>query len=194
KIGLMVNPEQDDFWEGYYPALQMAKESGVQVLHSYLQWSDVEDKPGERSWEWNDALMGYRFQEGFEISLVINVIHTALRGPIPGDLKDKDFDDPEFIQRFTVFVLDVLERYPIQYLSLGNEVNDYFVNHRDEIPAYKRFFLAVKDAVNEHYPDVKVGMTFAYHDAERGNAVDIIQQLNVGDFLPVTLYIYNQGF
>ncbi|NQS92505.1 MAG: hypothetical protein HQ574_08860, partial [Chloroflexi bacterium] len=24
--------------------------------------------------------------------------------------------------------------------------------------------------------------------------VDIIQQLNVGDFLPVTLYIYNQGF
>ncbi len=122
------------------------------------------------------------------------MIHTTLRGPIPEDLKDKDFDDPEFIQRFTDFILNVLERYPVQYLSIGNEVNDYFVNHRDEIPAYKTFFLSVKGAIKERYPDVKVAMTFAYHDAEQTNAVDIIQQLNLGDFLPVTLYIYNQGF
>ena len=47
-------------------------------------------------------------------------------------------------ERFTDFILDVLERYPVQYLSIGNEVNDYFVHHRDEIPAYKTFFLAVR--------------------------------------------------
>jgi hypothetical protein len=39
-----------------------------------------------------------------------------------------------------------------------------------------------------------VAMTFAYHDAESQGALDIIQQLNLGDYLPVTLYLYYQGF
>jgi hypothetical protein len=82
----------------------------------------------------------------------------------------------------------------VQYLSIGNEVNDYFVNHRDEIPAYESFFLAVKDSIQQEHPDVKVGMTFAYHDAERSNALDIIERLNQGDFLPVTLYLYSPPF
>ena len=194
KIGLMVNSAEDDFWTGYYPALRIAKENGVQVLHSYIQWGEVEKKAGERIWEWQDALMGYRFHEGFEVSLVVNVIHTALRGSMPEDLRDKAFDDPEFIQRFTDFILDVLERYPVQYLSIGNEVNDYFVYHRDEIAAYKTFFLTVQGAIKERYPQVMVGMTFAYHDAETTNSIDIIQELDLGDFLPITLYLYSPGF
>ena len=194
KIGMIVNPAQGKPEEEFYPALRLAKENGVQVIHTYLQWGDVESSPGERLWEWQDYLLGYRLHEGFELSLVINLIHTAVRGPIPEDLEDKAFDDPEFIQRFTDFILDVLDRYPVQYLSIGNEVNDYFVDHRSEIPAYERFFLEVKAAIHEHHPDVKVGMTFAYHDAERSNSLDIIQKLNLGDFLPVTLYLYNQGF
>jgi hypothetical protein len=194
KIGLMVNPSQDDFWEGYYPAIRLAKENGVQVLHSYLLWGEVEPTEGERVWEWQDALMGYRLHEGFEISLVVNLIHTSLRGPMPEDLADMDFDDPEFIERFSTFMLEVLDRYPVQYLSIGNEVNDYFISHRDEIPAYRTFFLAVKDRIQQEYPDVKVAMTFAYHDAERTNSLDIIDELNLGDFLPLTLYLYSPPF
>ena len=194
KIGMVVNPIEDDKGEGYYPAIRLAKENGVQVLHSSIRWGMVERSPGERVWEWQDVLMGYRFQEGFEVSLVVNVIHTTLRGPMPEDLRDKAFDDPEFIQRFTDFILDVLERYPVQYLSIGNEVNDYFVTHRDEIPAYKTFFLSVQSAIKEVYPDLKIGMTFAYHDAETSNTIDIIQELDVGDFLPLTLYLYSEDF
>ncbi len=194
KIGLMVNPAEDDFWEGYYPALRLAKENGVQVLHSYLSWGEVEPAEGERNWDWQDALMGYRIHEGFEISLVVNVIHTSQRGPMPEDLADKDFDDPEFIERFSDFILEVLDRYPIQYLSIGNEVNDYFFNHRDEIPAYKSFFLEVRDRIHRAHPDLQVAMTFAYHDAERANALNLIEDLNLGDFLPLTLYLYNPSF
>lgn len=194
KIGLIVNPAEDDFWEGYYPALRLAKENGVQVMHSYLSWGDVEPTDGERVWEWQDLLMGYRFREGFEVSLVVNLIHTSLRGPMPEDLAEKDFDDPEFIERFTDFILEVLDRYPVQYLSIGNEVNDYFINHRDEIPAYKTFFLAVRDRIHQDHPEVKVGMTFAYHDAVRTNSLDLIQELDLGDFLPLTLYIYSPPY
>ena len=194
KIGLMVNPAEDDFLGGYYPALRLAKENGVQVMHSYMSWEDVEPTLDERVWEWQDALMGYRTHEGFEISLVINLIHTSQRGPMPDDLVDKDFDDPEFIERFSDFILDVLDRYPVQYLSIGNEVNDYFVSHRNEIPAYKTFFLEVKDRIHQVHPDLPVAMTFAFHDAERTNALDIVETLNIGDFLPLTLYLYNSPF
>lgn len=194
KIGLMVNPAEGDAWKGFYPALRLARESGVQVLHTYLQWGDVEPAEGERFWDWQDALMGYRLHEGFEISLVINLIHTGVRGPFPEDLQGRAFDDPELIDRFSEFVLEVLDRYPVQYLALGNEVNDYFVTHRAEIPAYQTLFLAVKDRIQEHHPDVQVAMTFAYHDAETTQAVDIIRELDLGDFLPVTLYIYSPGF
>lgn len=194
KIGLMANPAGDDEIEGYYPALRLAKENGVQVLHSYLRWGEIEQTPGEYNWEWQDVLMGYRFHEGFEVSLVVNVIHTTLRGPMPPDLYDRPFDDPVFIQRFTDFILAALERYPVQYLSIGNEVNDYFVSHRNEIPAYKTFFLSIQEAIKEEYPDLKVGMTFAYHDAEKSNSIDIIRDLDLGDFLPLTLYLYNPGF
>lgn len=194
KIGMMVNPAEDDFREGYYPALRLAKENGVQVMHSYLSWGEVEPTKGERIWEWQDAMMGYRIHEGFEISLVVNLIHTSLRGPMPADMAEKDFDNPEFIERFTEFILEVLNRYPVQYLSIGNEVNDYFVHHRDEIPAYQSFFLAVKESIHQEHPDVQVAMTFAYHDAEKTNALDIIDKFNLGDFLPLTLYLYSPRF
>ena len=39
-----------------------------------------------------------------------------------------------------------------------------------------------------------VGMTFAYHDAETTNSIDIIQELDLGDFLPLTFYLYSPGF
>jgi hypothetical protein len=79
-------------------------------------------------------------------------------------------------------------------LAIGNEVNDYFINHRNEIPAYQTFFLAVKDRIQERYPDLPVAMTFAYHDAESTRSVDIIQELDLGDYLPLTLYLYSSGF
>ncbi len=45
KIGLRVNPAEDDFRQGNYPALRLAKENGVQVLHSYMLWEEVEITP-----------------------------------------------------------------------------------------------------------------------------------------------------
>jgi hypothetical protein len=194
KLGMTVNPAEDDPVEGTYPALRLAKGSGVQVIHTHLQWGEIETAAGQYDWTWNDHVMGLRAGEGFEISLVVNLIHTAVRGPIPADLADLPFDDPVFIERFTDFILATLERYPVQYLSVGNEVNDYFVDHPDEIEAYRTFFLRVKEAVQAEYPDVKVAMTFAYHDAEAMEALDILEQLNVGDFLPFTLYLYSPGF
>jgi hypothetical protein len=44
------------------------------------------------------------------------------------------------------------------------------------------------------HPEIMVAMTFAYHDAVSLGTLDIIKELDLGDFLPVTLYLYNQNF
>ncbi|MGD9091760.1 MAG: beta-galactosidase [Anaerolineales bacterium] len=196
KLGMVVNPASDGPLEGTYPALRLAKESGVQVIHTYQNWAAIEDQPGLYSWEWQDYLMDLYHYEGFEVSLVFDIIHTTVRGETPPDLDGLPFDDPRLIQRFTECILAFLDRYPgqVHYLSIGNEVNDYFVNHRDEVDAYRTFFLAVKDAIAARHPDVMVSMTYAYHDAESQDSLDVIEQLNVGDFIPFTLYIYSDGF
>ena len=196
KLAMVVNPAEDDPVEGFYPAYRQVKETGVQVIHTYISWSEIEQAPGEYTWSWQDFALGLPHAEGFELSLVVNVIHTTVRGGIPEDISELPFDDPEFIRRFTDFIMALLDRYPgyFRYLSIGNEVNDYFIEHRDEVEAYRTFFLAVKNAIAATHPDISVAMTFAYHDAERQNGLDLIEQLNVGDFLPLTLYLYEDLF
>jgi len=193
KIGLIANPAEDDYRSHYQSGLRLARENGVQVLHSYLQWGDLEISPGSFDLQGMDALMGYQTAEGFEISLVINVIHGSARGPVPEDLQSRDFDDPQFTQRFRDFVLEVLDRYPVRYLTIGNEVNDFFVSHRDQLSAYQTFFSEVYSAVKRHHPDCQVGMTFAFHDPEASEAADLIADLNQGDFVAYTLYPYRPG-
>lgn len=196
KLGMVVNPANDDPLEGTYTALRLAKESGVQVVHTYQNWAAIESQPGQYGWGWQDYLMDLYKYEGFEVSLVFDPIHTTVRGETPPDLAGLPFDNPRFIRRFTDFILAFLDRYPdqVRYLSLGNEVNDYFVNHREEIDAYAAFFLAVKEAIAARHPEVLVSMTYAYHDAESQDSLDVIERLNMGDFLPFTLYIYGDGF
>jgi hypothetical protein len=196
KLGMVVNPAHDDPLSGYYPALRLAKGSGVQVVHTYVSWADIERVPGEFTWEWNDYMMGLLAEEGFEVSLVVDVIHTTVRGEFPDDLEELAFDDPLLIERFTDFILALLSRYPdsVRYLSIGNEVNDYFVSRRDEIGQYRTFFLAVKNAIKAAYPNVLVGMTYAFHDADTQGALDIVEELNLGDFVPYTLYLYTDRF
>jgi hypothetical protein len=196
KLGMVVNPANDDPLQGTYAALRLAKESGVQVVHTYQNWAAIERQPGQYSWSWQDYLMDLYHGEGFELSLVFDLIHTTVRGDTPYDLANLPFDNPLFIQRFTDFILAFLDRYPdqVHYLSIGNEVNDYFVNHRGEVDAYRTFFLSVKNAIATRHPDVLVSMTYAFHDAENQDSLGVVQQLNLGDFLPFTLYIYGDGF
>ncbi len=194
KIGLIANPAEDDYRSHYQSGLRLARENGVQVLHSYLQWGELEISPGNYHLPEIDAFMGYQKAEGFEISLVINVIHGSARGSVPEDLQGRDFDDPQFIQRFSDFALEILDRYPVRYLTIGNEVNKFFVSHRDQLSAYQTFFSGVYSAVKKHHPDCQVGMTFAFHDPEASEAVDLIADLNQGDFVAYTLYPYSPGY
>jgi hypothetical protein len=180
----------------YQNSLALARESGVQVSHYYFHWGDIEKEPGIYDWTIPDYIVEANTLEELQLSIVFSVIHTTVRGRIPDDLINLSFDDPTFVQRLSAFLSAFAERYAgqVHYLAIGNEVNNYFANHRDEIPAYASAFEDARTAIHATNPDLLVGIIFAYHDAETLNTTDVIQELNLGDYIAYTMYLYNQGF
>jgi hypothetical protein len=199
-LGMIIIPpavDGDNFNPtAYQESLALARKSGVQVSHYYFHWGDIEVEPGVYDWRVPDYIVEANALEGLQLSIVISIIHTTLRGRIPDDLVSLSFDDPVFVKRLSDFLSAFAERYAgrLHYLSIGNEVNNFFANHRDEIPAYASAFERARDSIHAVNPDLPVGIIFAYHDAETLNTTDVIQQLNRGDYIAYTLYLYNQGF
>ncbi|MBI9042853.1 MAG: hypothetical protein JEZ06_00115 [Anaerolineaceae bacterium] len=199
-LGMVILPQSTDKDEfdmaNYQRALAMARDSGVQVSHYYVQWGEIETEPGVYDWNTTDYILEANYLEGFQVSIVINVIHTTVLGRVPPDLIGLTFDDPQMTERLTQFLVAFSDRYAgkFSYLSIGNEVNDYFYTHRQEIEAYGTAFDQARNAIHRNHPDLPVGIVFAYHDAETLNTLDVIQTLNRGDFIAYTLYLYNEGF
>jgi hypothetical protein len=199
-LGMMVNPptvDDDPFQpSAYQRSLRMARDSGVQVTHFYFEWDSIETAPGVYDWTVPDYIVEANYLEGFEMSIVLKTIHTTVRGSIPADVRELPFDDPRFIDRLTAFAVAFADRYAgrVHYLWIGNEVNDYFAAHRGEIDAYAKAFDHAREAVRARHPDLPVGITFAYHDAETLDTLDVVETLNRGDAIAYTLYLYNDGF
>jgi hypothetical protein len=199
-VGMVILPKANDKGEfnpaDYQQALALARESGVQVSHYYVQWGDVEKTPGVYDWRTLDYILEANYLEGLQVSLVVNVIHTTVIGRVPPDLAGTTFEDGQFSERLAKFLAALADRYEerLNYLSVGNEVNDYFAAHPSEMDAYASAFDQVRPAIHQQHPDLPVGIVFAYHDAEKTNTLNIVKSLNRGDFIAFTLYLYNEGF
>jgi len=199
-LGMVILPQANDENEfnlpDYQKALALARESGVQVSHYYVQWGEIETVPGVYDWTTPDYILEVTNLEGLQISVVVNVIHTTILGRVPPDLVGITFDDPRFSARLTQFLTAFADRYKgrLNYLSVGNEVNDYFFSHPEEIEPYAVAFDQARSAIHQIHPDLPVGIVFAYHDAETQGTLNVVKQLNRGDFIAFTLYLYNEGF
>ncbi len=199
KLGLTVNPggEKTNL-SLYYNAYNIARNSGVQHVHSYVQWGDVEERKGYFNWTVSDFLFSLIRGKGFTTSVSFSDIHSSVKGEFPSDFTFRGWDDPVMIERFSDFVITFLDRHGdvITHVEIGNEVDIYMHMHPDELNDYAVFYQGVYDRVKKAYPDVKVGIIFAYHDMMHNGEVRVYEKLaHIGDFDAFTLYIYNRpGF
>lgn len=134
--------------------------------------------------------------KGLETSMGFRVIHTSVVGDLPSDAEFTSFDDPDFIEGYTEFILAYIERYSdlITYVEIGNEVDIYLHAHPGELGAYAAFYGEVYESIKERYPELPVGTIFAYHEIRNNNEQRIYEKLSIGDFDAFTLYIYSPGF
>jgi hypothetical protein len=191
KLGLVVSPRNTTDIKSYYQAFNLARDSGVQMTHVYASWGQVE----EEGWINNDFLMNTIKNKGLRASVVFGIIHTSVKGPMP--MEFTSWDDPEFIEGFSDFVIEFIDRYgdTVEYVEIGNEVDIYFNIHPDELESYEAFYKGVYDRVKRAHPDMKVGTVFAYHELKNNGNFEVYHRLSpLGDFDAFTMYVYNLGF
>lgn len=195
KLGMVISPANTTTaYSDFANAFNIARNSGIQVTHYYTAWGSIEKSKDEYDWIGTDFIMNFIRNKGLEVSQVFNIIHTSVVGELPDDITFKRFDDPEFMERFTSFVLEYIERYRdvISYVEIGNEVDIYLHSHPYELRSFKNLYRHVYDSINEKYPDLPVGTVFAYHEIKTNNAQWIYHNLTIGDFDAFTLYVYTR--
>lgn len=196
KLGIVVSPKGKFNHANVTHAFALAKQGGAQITRSYVSWTDVEKGKGRYNWKGNDYMIGRARAAGLRLSVAFHVVRTAIRGPRPADLKSREWQDPELIKRFSDMVLAFLDRYEdiVDYIEVGSEVNAYFKVHKDEIEPYRVFFTAVRNNIKAKYPEVSVGIVFAYHELKESNTFAIYERLNIGDHDGFTLYTFGENF
>lgn len=156
-IGLNHVPEYRD-----ESSQQMAEELGLNFIVGITQW--LEPRPGQYIWTEtaNDKFQAHLRelkQRGYKVSITFTNVHMDQKH-LPNYLKGKRFNDPYLLQRWRKYLQGFLSRYGshIDYLNIGNEVNNYFGKHYDEWADYLEFLRLASDVIHRLEPRIKVGV------------------------------------
>ncbi|MEM7654997.1 MAG: hypothetical protein AAF399_02615 [Bacteroidota bacterium] len=185
---------QGDFldWtaENIEQSIGITSQLGAEVVHFSLLWSDLQPLEDEFHWDVADRVTTSVQQNGQQLSLVLPILNTSDVDDVPGFVSFQSFDDPQLIEQFSSFLLSALERYEnqIEYLWIANEIDVYFEEHPQELPAFQTFFEGVYDSVKADFPSVNLGLVFTYHNAANSNSTDIYGKFPKADILGFTLY------
>jgi len=142
---------------------RIAKELGLSFIHEITQW--IEPKPDQYIWKQTagkDKFLAHlkELKElGYKVSITFTNVHMDQKH-LPAYLKDKRFNDPYFLERWEKYLEAFLSRYGdyIDFLNIGNEVNNYFGQHYKEWKDYVEFFKRGSEVIRKMKPGTKIGI------------------------------------
>ncbi len=141
----------------------MAKELGLNFIHEITQW--IEPKPGQYIWRQSageDKFLAHLRElkeQGYKVSITLTNVHMDQKH-LPAYLKGKRFNDPYLLERWEKYLEAFLPRYGdyIDFLNIGNEVNNYFGKHYTEWKDYVEFFKRGSEAIRRLKPRIMTGI------------------------------------
>jgi len=141
---------------------QMADELGLDFIVGITQW--LEPKPGRYVWagKADDEFQAHLKEVkdlGYKVSITFTNVHMDQKH-IPAYLKGKRFNDPYSLERWQKYLEGFLARYGdyIDYLNIGNEVNNYFGKNYDEWPDYLEFLRRAEEVIHRLKPEINIGV------------------------------------
>lgn len=148
----------------------------VKAIHApvhvnILGWHDLEPKKETYDIDGRLGTLAYGISQGLVPYFGISVINTVRRD-LPDDLADAQWDNPEFLTRFTKLIDATSKKLPqsVPYILVGNEVDVYLEKHPDEIDGFFTFFSKASAIVKQRYPNAKVNMSITFEGLLRGKA------------------------
>lgn len=173
---------------------QMAADLGLNLFHTTRRW--VEPRAGDYAWAENAAEDTFAVhlaqlkEAGYAVSLTLDTVDDA-RKRLPSDLEDRRLDDAALLARWEAFVKAMLGRYGacIDYLNIGNNVDEYFEKHGDEWPGFVRMVQLASSAAAKGHPKLSVGVVLREEGRVRfwGPLKPFCGHLGVKYFAPFTL-------
>ncbi len=142
---------------------QDALDAGMSAGRLQIDWPELEPSPNTYDKvRFEQRLMEMKDQ-GLQTFLLISAYDSG-EPVVPDDLAEKDFDDPEFIQRFKNlmdWVIPLLVEYDGYLISISNEAEDLFAEVPDLHKKILRFLKEIKGHVRQINVNMPVTVTFS---------------------------------
>lgn len=106
---------------------------------------------------------------------------------------EANLSDPEFRERWVEEAGNIARDFKPEYFSLGNEINDYFYLHPEEMDAYVSLYDEAYAAIKEVSPETKVFVVFSLEHMEENGQYEMIQRFNGrSDLIGLTTYPWQE--
>ena len=166
-----------------------AKELGLNFIQEITQW--IEPEPNQYIWRQSageDKFLAHLRElkeQGYKVSITFTNVHMDQKH-LPAYLEGKRFNDPYMLQRWERYLEAFLPRYGdyIDFLNIGNEVNNYFGKHYEEWKDYVEFFKRGSEVIRKLKPGMKIGIVLV--EGRRGHFWRAVEPYC--DHLAITYY------
>ena len=181
---------------GFDESFNTIKDVGAQFIELPLNWDDIEKSPGDYGNQFLTIANMYYPSTHTKVLLTINPIDTNVLH-LPEDLTDRNFDDPEVIERYkklTDYVFSQIPDLDLVAISIGNEIDAYLGENSEKWDQYQRFYSETSAYIRDKNLSVKIGCKTTF-DAVTGKNEKEIKVLNKeSDIIMVNYYPLNSDF
>ncbi len=159
---------------------------GMTVGRLQIDWPELEPSPSTFDMVSLEQRLAEMQAQGLQTFLLISAYDSG-EPVVPDDLQNKDFDDPEFIQRFKNLmdsVIPLLVEYDGFLISISNEAENSF----GEVPGLDNqiyiFLQEIKKHVHQLNENIAVTVTFSEGslDEDKPGIYEILAECDVACF------------
>lgn len=174
--------------------VQMLETAGARFLQAYGRWSDLEPTQGNYQIDSLSLQVAEAQAMNLSFGYTFCVIDMTNRN-VPAELQNLPWSDPT-LQARVLTMVDVLAQNfgsHIKYFQFGNEVDNYFQSHPNEISDFATLLNKVRAVVQNRAPGVKVSATLTF--ASLPSLASVLSPINhASDVLAITYGPYNADF
>lgn len=195
RIALAANPAAN---EGFNPKtvngrFDQSTSAGVSYVYLSPKWNELEPRKGKYNFKDIDFQIDQALRAGVPLVCNIRVIDTNQRA-MPSDLQGRSMRDPEIKNRLLALIDALMPRLKgkAQYMLIGNEMDGYFKNHRNEVQDYRDLFQAGAAKMKQIQPGTQVSASITFDGI---SDIDLMKPiLDQTDFFAVTYYPLSPDF
>jgi hypothetical protein len=122
------------------------------------------------------------------------------RPPLPAELKDKPFNDPQLVRAYASYCRRMVEYFQPDFLLTGIEANELLNNQPEAWNAYRELSRQVQRGLREKFPQLPISESVTLHkllDRQNHGLVEYRKQIQAfvedHDFFAVSFYPFFLG-